>query len=73
MLLVMTSYAGNRIASFAVGVGHEPKPLPDVRGTDARSAHIRNPDGVTRSFQVRLNNVEPDERVRAGNLLAKYC
>jgi hypothetical protein len=42
-----------------------------VRRTDARSAGIENPDGVTRSFQVRANNVEPLESVRARNLLAK--
>ena len=43
-------------------------------GAPTPAAHIsansrrRNPP-----FHVRLNNVEPDQRVRAGNLLAKYC
>jgi hypothetical protein len=45
--------------------------LSDVRRTDARSAEITNPDGVTRCFHVRLNKVEPSERVRACNLFAK--
>jgi hypothetical protein len=37
---------------FAVGVGQPVQPLPDVRGTDARSAKINRPDGVTRRFQI---------------------
>jgi len=42
-----------------------------VRSAEARSAGIRLPNGVTRSFQVSLNNVEPSEAVFACNLLAK--
>lgn len=53
------------------GVGHEVQALPDVRSPDARSAKIRRPDGVTRSFQVSRNNVEPREASRACNLLPK--
>jgi len=53
------------------GVGHEIQPLPDVRSTEARSAGIDRPDGVTRCFQVSANKVEPSKAVRACNLLAK--
>jgi len=42
-----------------------------VRGTDPRSAQIGRPDGVTFSFQVSRNNVEPRESSRARNLLSK--
>jgi hypothetical protein len=49
----------------------EPEPLADVRRTDARSAHIGSPDGVTRSFQVSLYKVVPVETVFACNLFAK--
>jgi hypothetical protein len=57
--------------SFTVAVGHEPQSLSDVRGTEARSAGIDRPDGVTRTFQVSANKVEPSEAVFARNLLAK--
>src|SRR5208282_2884150 len=57
--------------SFTVGDGHEIEPLADVRSTDARSAQIRRPNGVTRSFQVSENKIEPLETVRARNLLSK--
>jgi hypothetical protein len=60
-----------RSESAFVGVGHEVEALSDVRPTDARSAQIGRPDGVTRSFQVRRNKVEPREAVRARNLLSK--
>ena len=42
-----------------------------MRRTDARTAGIDRPEGVTRSFHVRLNKVEPSEAVLACNLLAK--
>jgi hypothetical protein len=58
-------------ASFALAVGHEVEPLPDVRRADARSAQIRRPDGVTLTFQVSRNNVEPSESVAGRNLLPK--
>ena len=45
------------------GVGHPIKTLPSVRGSDARSAEIDRPAGVTRVIQVRLNKVEPRESV----------
>ena len=45
--------------------------LSKVRGADPRSAQIARPEGVTRSFQVSRNKVEPREAVRARNLLAK--
>jgi hypothetical protein len=53
------------------GVGHEVKPVPDVRSAEARSAGIDRPDGVIRCFQVSANKVEPSKSVRACNLLAK--
>jgi hypothetical protein len=52
-------------------VGQEEKPLSDVRRAEARSAKIERPAGVTRSFQISLNKVEPSESVLARNLLAK--
>jgi len=58
---------------LASGVGHEVQSLPDVRRPEARSAQIRRPDGVTRSFQVSRNNVEPSKSVLRRNLLAKNC
>src|SRR5690349_19637763 len=39
--------------------------------TDARSAQIRRPDGVTASFQVSVNRVEPTKSVDARNLFSK--
>jgi hypothetical protein len=54
-----------------VGVGHPVEALSDVRCTDARSAQIGSPAGVTRSFQVSLYKVEPLKAVFARNLLAK--
>jgi hypothetical protein len=40
-------------------------------GSEARSAQIDRPCGVTRTVQVRLNKVEPSESVNGRNLLAK--
>jgi hypothetical protein len=42
--------------------------LSDVRRTEARSAGIDRPDGVTRSFQVSVYKVEPSKSVFACNL-----
>jgi hypothetical protein len=53
----------------AIAVGHPVQSLADVRKTDARSAEIRRPDGVTRCFQVSRYKIEP--RQSAGNLFAK--
>lgn len=50
----------------------EEEPLSSVRGADARSAGIECPAGVSLSFQVRANNVEPLEAVLARNLFAKH-
>jgi hypothetical protein len=58
-------------ASLLTGDGHEEETLSEVRRADPRSAQIRSPDGVTRSFQVSVNSVEPLEAVRARNLLSK--
>ena len=44
-----------------------------MRRPEARSAGIDRPDGVTRSFQVSLNNVEPSKSVLARNLFTKHC
>jgi hypothetical protein len=57
--------------SLAVGVGHEVKSLSDVRRADARSRETDRPCGVTDSFQVILNKVEPVMSDRAFNLFAK--
>jgi hypothetical protein len=54
-----------------LGVGHEVKPLPDVRGADATCAKYRLPNGVIRCFQVSLNKVEPAVSNRGTNLLSK--
>jgi len=54
-------------------VGHEVKPLPDVRCADAVCAHNCRPEGVVKTFQVCLNKVEPAMANRCANLLAKDC
>jgi hypothetical protein len=48
-----------------VGQGDKVRPLPDVRGTDARRAGIDRPDGVVLCFQVSVYKVEPSEAVLA--------
>jgi hypothetical protein len=60
-----------RVPSDALAVGHPVDSLTDVRRTDARSAQIGRPNGVTRSFQVREYSVEPSEPSLARNLFAK--
>jgi hypothetical protein len=55
----------------AFGVGHEPQPLSDVRGTDAVCAQNGCPDAVALAFHVCLNKVEPLVPNRCCNLLAK--
>jgi hypothetical protein len=55
------------------GVGHPPQPLPSVRSPDAASRQIRRRNGVTCSFQVSVNMIEPSESSRSCNLLAKHC
>jgi hypothetical protein len=42
-----------------------------VRGADARSAQIRSPEGVARSFQVSVYKTDPREARLTRNLLAK--
>jgi hypothetical protein len=59
------------VASAEVGVGHEVKPLSDVRRTDARRAKISRPEGVALCFHVSVYKVDPLEAIRACNLLAK--
>jgi len=60
------------MASWAVGVGHDPQALPEVWCADPRRADIERPAGVARSFHVSLNKVEPREASLARNLLAKH-
>jgi hypothetical protein len=66
------------LKSRAAGVGQADasfsnpiKPLPDVGRTEARSAGINRPEGVSRSFHVSLYKVEPSKAVFARNLFAK--
>src|SRR5690606_30346224 len=51
--------SGDLLSSFATGVGHPEKPLPDVRRADARSAQIGGPDGISHCFQVSSYSGEP--------------
>jgi hypothetical protein len=44
-----------------------------VGSPEAASWGINRPDGVTLSFQVRRNKVEPSESVIRRNLFAKDC
>jgi len=55
------------------GVGHPPKSLSDVRRTDARSAQIGTPDGISHDFQVSAYSGAPRPSSRACNLFAKDC
>jgi hypothetical protein len=57
-----------RSESWTVGVGHEPHSLSNVRRPDARSRETDRPDGVTFSFQVILNKIEPPVANRCFNL-----
>jgi len=50
---------------------NEESPLSDVRRTDARSAEIDRPEGISRRFHVSLYKVEPSEATFARNLLSK--
>src|SRR5690606_22919432 len=59
------------LASSTIGVGHPPKPLPDVRRTDARSAQIGGPEGISHCFQVSTYSGEPFTSISARNLLSK--
>lgn len=58
-------------ASLARVVGHEPQPLPDVRGADARSRDTGRCEGVADSFHVSLNKIKPAVPNRCFNLLTK--
>jgi hypothetical protein len=49
----------------------KPKPLPNMRRADPRSAQIGKPDGVARGLQVSRYKVGPFQRSRPSNLLAK--
>ncbi|WP_371054243.1 hypothetical protein, partial [Ralstonia pseudosolanacearum] len=54
-----TNCSGVPPASQAVGVGHPVEPVPDVRGTDARSRKRDRPEGVTHGLHVILYKVDP--------------
>jgi hypothetical protein len=54
---------------LTVGDGHDVEALSDVGRADARSAQITRPDGVTASFHVSENKIEPREAKAARNLL----
>jgi hypothetical protein len=54
-----------------LGVGHPIQTLSPLGRSDARSAEIDSPAGVTRVIQVSVNSVEPSESVNRRNLLAK--
>jgi hypothetical protein len=61
-------------SSFAVGVNQlasPEQPLPAVRRSDARSAQIGGPEGISNSFQVSANSGEPFAAILARNLLSK--
>jgi hypothetical protein len=58
-------------ARLAVAVGHEPQPVSGVRGADARCWKYDRPDGVTDTFQVSRNKVEPRPANRCINLFPK--
>ena len=53
------------------GVGHPVRSVSEVRRADARSRENDRPAGVTCSFQVSENKVEPRPSSRSLNLLAK--
>ena len=57
--------------SLAAGVGHEPQSLSDMRRPDARSRNTGRCKGITTTFQIRLNKVEPAMSNRCINLLSK--
>jgi hypothetical protein len=52
-------------------VSHEVNPVSEVRRPEPRSRGNDRPDGVTTTFQVSLNKVEPSVSVTRRNLLAK--
>jgi hypothetical protein len=45
--------------------------LPDVRRSDARSAQIGGPDGISHSLQVSAYSGEPFTSIVARNLFSK--
>ena len=59
------------MVSVTFGVGQPVESVADVRSPDARRRKRHRPDGVTQSFQVILNKVDPSVCVLARNLLSK--
>jgi hypothetical protein len=64
--------SSSRTRSTAVGVGHEPKAPADVRRSDACSAQIAGPEGISHVFQVSPYSGEPFTSILARNLLSKH-
>jgi hypothetical protein len=62
---------GVSFQSRAEQVRHPVQPLPPVRRSDARSAQIGSPDGISQVFHVKANSGEPFTSIRARNLLSK--
>jgi hypothetical protein len=62
---------GPPVVSPTIGVGHEPQSLSNVRRPDAASRQTNRPAGVTFSFQISLNKIEPSVLNRCFNLLTK--
>ena len=67
--------------SIVCGVGHaafgrvcdEPQSLSDMRRPDARSRDTDRSEGVSFTFQVSLNKIEPSVPNRRFNLFTKDC
>jgi len=55
------------------GLGHEVKPLPDIRPADTARSKYDLPNGVRLRFQVSLNKVEPAVSNAVISLFSKDC
>jgi hypothetical protein len=71
-LRALGSCSTPRIASPADGLRHPEQPLSPVRRSDARSAQIGSPAGISQLFQVKPNSGEPLSPILARNLLSKH-
>ena len=58
------------VRQYAVCCGDPEEPLSDVRGVDGASRDIERPAGVTDSFQISGESVEPIAPKRSRNLLS---
>jgi hypothetical protein len=59
------------LVSIVRGVGHPEYALAPVRGSNARSAQICGPAGISQCFQISANSGEPFASILARNLLSK--